>query len=321
MAFLILTPFVPIGAQGHVFYEGDLEEFSLAEQDVESALATINEIDGFIYKAAPVEGESDRSAFTDYLTYTVKPGETLSSIAGDFRLSVETIKMVNGIYNTNSVRAGSVLEIPPVDGVLHTVAAKDTVESIAKKYKAEAEDIISQNDLEEGSTLEEGLVLIVPGGKQEIPQPVRIIANNNTANYNGLSQADFAPAINSGGGWVWPVPAGTITTQRFGGPRGHGGLDLAKRSGGPIYAAADGVVSRADGDGYNGGYGKVAVVNNGNGIQTLYAHLSQIYVQPGQVVSAGDVIGLMGTTGRSTGVHLHFEVIVHGIKRNPMLWY
>lgn len=120
-----------------------------------------------------------------------------------------------------------------------------------------------------------------------------------------------------------PVPAaeftsgyGTRTDPFRGGAARHQGIDLAAPVGTPIYATADGTVSEA---GYNrGGYGNLIKLNHGRGIETRYGHLSRILVSPGQRVTRGQLIGRMGSTGRSTGSHLHYEVRIDGRAVNPI---
>ena len=116
---------------------------------------------------------------------------------------------------------------------------------------------------------------------------------------------------------MWPVN-GTLTSgfgPRWG--RMHEGIDIAGGSGTPIAAAAAGTVIVA---GWNGGYGNLVVVDHGGGISTAYAHMSSIAVSVGQSVGQGTVVGGMGTTGHSTGVHLHFEVRVNGAAVNPLAY-
>ncbi|HBI27996.1 MAG TPA: metalloendopeptidase, partial [Peptococcaceae bacterium] len=112
-------------------------------------------------------------------------------------------------------------------------------------------------------------------------------------------------------------PTGGSITSRYG-PRGggfHSGLDIGAGQGAAVGAAAGGTVSSA---GWQGGYGNYVLINHGNGVSTRYAHLSSINVSSGQSVSSGQLIGRVGSTGNSTGPHLHFEVIVNGSTRDPL---
>ncbi|MCX6807449.1 MAG: M23 family metallopeptidase [Patescibacteria group bacterium] len=109
-----------------------------------------------------------------------------------------------------------------------------------------------------------------------------------------------------------------MLTQRY--SWRHGGIDIADRSMPLIYAAAGGTVIEVKYGGWNGGYGKYALVDHGNGYVTRYAHLSKLYVNAGDQVTAGQAIAVMGSTGRSTGPHLHFEIIENGARKNPLAY-
>ena len=160
------------------------------------------------------------------------------------------------------------------------------------------------NNLTESPTLEIGQSLILPGGvKPYVPQ--RVVAT--TASVPAPRDAKVGT-----GRFVWPM-SGTIS-QRFW--TGHSGIDIAAKSGAPIVAADDGYVAVLQSS--RTGYGNMIVLDHGNGYQTRYAHLSAFYVEAGQSISRGETIGACGSTGRSTGPHLHFEVIVNGVRRNPV---
>jgi murein DD-endopeptidase MepM/ murein hydrolase activator NlpD len=128
------------------------------------------------------------------------------------------------------------------------------------------------------------------------------------------------PTIVGTGSYVWPVSRGGTITSRFGrrGSNFHEGVDIAAPTGTPVLAADDGVVVLA---GWKGGYGKCIIVEHGNGSATLYGHLSQILVQQGHKVEKGKTIGLVGSTGKSTGPHLHFEIMQSGVKKNPLNYF
>jgi murein DD-endopeptidase MepM/ murein hydrolase activator NlpD len=128
------------------------------------------------------------------------------------------------------------------------------------------------------------------------------------------------PGIVGNGGWAWPTSGGIASGfgprlhPILGYYRQHSGLDIGGAQGQAIWAATDGVVSLA---GWNGGYGNTVILGHGEGTATLYAHMSAFAVSPGQYVSAGQVIGYVGSTGLSTGPHLHFEVRINGTPVNP----
>lgn len=242
----------------------------------------------------------------DIITHTVVPGDTLYGIAKKYKLSAETIMFANGLErNPDLLRLGQGLSVLPLNGILHTVAKNDTLEKIAKTYKVKVDAIVGYawNKLSaQNPTIVPGQKLIVPGGKKEIPVPTVQV-------YRG----PVPPGAKKGTGrFVWPTSG--YVTQAF--KPLHRALDIARGTGTPIKAADTGYVVVAGWS--NAGYGNYVVVDHGNGYQTLYAHLSRIFVQPGDVVGQGAVIGNMGNTGRSTGPHLHFEIRKGGIQLNPV---
>jgi murein DD-endopeptidase MepM/ murein hydrolase activator NlpD len=236
-------------------------------------------------------------------TYTVQEGDTLSFIASDYGVSINTVIWANNLKNADDINPGMELKIPPVTGVIHKVKKGDTIAALAKKYGVEADKIISFNFLPQEGDLQEGQELIIPGGKlqtQTAPAPV------STAKR-------FAYLPNLGGFFM--IPAIGFNWGRV---HGRNGVDIANSCGTPIYAAADGFVTLAKSSGWNGGFGKFLRITHSNGTETLYAHLGGLLASVGEYIAKGQEIGLMGTTGRSTGCHLHFEV--HGAK-NPLAKY
>lgn len=242
------------------------------------------------------------------IEYTVSEGDTVSSIAEKFGISSDTIRWQNDLDSRDRIKAGQKLEILPVTGISHKVKKGDTVYSIAKKYDIDAQPIVNfpfntfTND--ETFELAIGQIIIVPDGV--MPQ-----AQGPSPRTRQLTPD--AGTVVASGNFVWPT-SGRIS-QRF--VWYHKGLDIANKSTPNILAADSGVVVVAGWpDGY--GYGNRVVVDHGNGYKTLYAHLSSIYVVPGQTVQRGDAIGRMGCSGRCTGPHLHFEVILNGVYLNPL---
>lgn len=238
--------------------------------------------------------------------YTVQEGDLLSFIASDFGVSQQSIIWANNLKNADTMTPGQILRIPPVTGIIHTAKKGDTATSVAKKYGADAERIIAYNHLADDGTIGIGEEVIVPDGK---------MAAATTASIASVAKAvtSFLHLPDLGDYFKFP-------TFGFNWGRIHGrnGVDMANSCGTPVYAAADGTVTIADSTGYNGGFGKYIKISHPNGTETLYGHASKILVEVGQVVGKGDKIMLMGTTGRSTGCHLHFEV--HGA-RNPLAKY
>ncbi|KKR79398.1 MAG: Peptidase M23 family protein [Candidatus Daviesbacteria bacterium GW2011_GWA1_41_61] len=248
---------------------------------------------------------------SEVIEYLVKTGDTLSSIADEHDISVDTILWANDLTSKDSIKPGQKVKILPVSGVAHTVKSGDTLESVAKKYAAESQAVLDYpfNDLPDDFKLKTNQLLIVPDG---VPPKAPISKPRAAPRYLAQTQG---PAFSAPGGGSFSWPTRGSFTQYF--SWYHPGIDLADSSAPPI-AAADGGSVVVAGWPDNYGYGNRVVVDHGNGYKTLYAHLSNIYVSIGQTVSRGQVLGKMGTTGRSTGIHLHFEIRYKGIAVNPL---
>lgn len=250
---------------------------------------------------------------SEIIEYEVKSGDTLSGIAIKFDISTDTVKWANNLDDVHSIKPGEKLKILPVSGVAHTVKSGDTLESVAKKYSAEQQPILDFpfNDVPDDLKLKIGQVLIIPDGRP--PQAPAAPKLRPAPQY--LNQGPTSPAFNApgGGSFVWPT-RGSLT-QYF--SWYHPGLDIANSSA-PVITSADGGSVVVAGWPDNYGFGNRVVIDHGNGYRTTYAHMSNIYVTVGQKVSRGQAIGQMGSTGRSTGTHLHFEIRYKGIAVNPL---
>jgi murein DD-endopeptidase MepM/ murein hydrolase activator NlpD len=239
-------------------------------------------------------------------TYVVQFGDTISDIALKFGITPETIMWANSTLGDNPdlLRVGQELTILPVNGVYHQVGEKDTFESIAATFKADPAAIIAYplNKIDpENPIIQSGQWLVVPNGtKPYIPRKV-------TA-YSGPVPED---ATKGTGIFGWPT-TGSITQDYW---ASHRGIDIGGWVGAPIAASDSGHVVAAGWD--NTGYGNLVVIDHSNGFQTLYGHLSSFTVKVGDNVAKGQIIGEMGTTGNSTGPHLHFEIRQGTVQRNP----
>lgn len=235
--------------------------------------------------------------------YEVRPGDTLSEIAVMFGVSVNTIIWANNLSGGNDVHPKDILIILPVSGVEYTVVKGDTLKSVATKYNADVTEIAQYNGLDPAAPLVIGSTIIIPGGEISAPAPAAStkILTRTTSTSNTSSDCG-GPAQN--GYYGNPVPGGIITQ----GVHGCNAVDIGAARGTPIHAAAKGTVIIARTGGWNGGYGNYAVITHDNGSQTLYAHMKNVIISPGQSVSSGQVIGYVGMTGITTGPHLHFEV-------------
>jgi len=238
--------------------------------------------------------------------YNVQSGDTLASIGKKFGISVDTIKWANDL-KSDTIKPNQLLKIPPVTGVVHTVVSGETVYSIAKKYNTSPQNIVNFifNDFADIDTfaLRAGQTLFVPDGVIEVEQPKYLAQAPQYAN--------AIAGVRGSSSFIWPT-TGVITQY----PTWyHMAFDIANNSLPAILASDTGTVT------YSGcidwGYGCHIVIDHGNGYSTLYAHLSQLLVGAGQAVNQGQQIGVMGSTGRSTGAHLHFEIRSGDTLLNP----
>ena len=236
------------------------------------------------------------------IVYKVIEGETLASLSKKFAVSVNTIKWENDL-KSDTIKVGDELRIPPITGVVHKVASGETIYSLAKKYKTDAQKIVNFpfNDFEDLDTfsLNPGQTLFVPDG---------VIQSEPAAT---LFFAQAQAGVQGNSNFIWPS-TGIITQYPV---WYHMAFDIANNSQPPVLASDTGTVVSAGCIQY--GYGCHIIIDHGNGYSTLYGHLSVIDVAPGQVVGQGQKIGNMGSTGRSTGTHLHFEVRQGGTILNP----
>lgn len=249
-------------------------------------------------------------------TYVVQGGDTLSTIAGKFGLSLNTILWANDLTVRSVLQPGDELTILPVDGVYHSVASGDTVASIASAYGVGQDTVISHNGLINANALSIGDELLIPGGEVQVVTRRTSSAISNIisapATSSGTSATISSPTVTGSGAMIWPTDLRVIT-QYYG--WSHTGVDIDCGYTNDNYAADAGYVQFS---GWKGGYGYAVEINHGNGLVTRYGHHASLYVSAGQYVSQGQAIGRCGTTGRSTGTHLHFEVMANGAFRNPL---
>ncbi len=266
---------------------------------------------GSIVKPELASTEMTKRLRSGIVAYTVQSGDTISTIAEDFEISVNTILWENGLSASSIIRPGDKLDILPVSGLSHKVARGETLAGIARLYGADEQNITEFNELADASALQTGQKLLIPGGKKAAPATVR-------APYTGISAIkDLVAAPNAkpvaGNMMNWPTAGHTITQYYS---WRHTAIDIANKTGTPIYAADTGTIEYA---GWNtGGYGNEIVIDHGGGKKTRYAHLSKFYVATGDRVEKGQTIAAMGSTGNSTGPHLHFEVIINHVRQNPL---
>jgi len=261
------------------------------------------------------------------ITYTVQEGDNIFGIATQFGLLPETIVWSNREAINDApwlIRPGLEIFILPRDGIYHTVRSGETVASIAAEYEVEPAALYNEwNDVKEGQPLREGQLVVVLDGKSEAvtweaPQPEYAVAGSSQLSWGVCSGVTFTgPGAN---GWfTLPTGSSRVSGWYFHDPRNptHIGLDYACRLGDPIYAADNGVVTIA---GWNGGYGILIEVNHGNSFITRYGHFDSLTVGCGQAVYQGQLLGYCGTTGWSTGPHLHFEIRNNGVPQDPQAY-
>ena len=316
--FILVTSYTPNIA----FSESD---FYIVEGSAAMPSAIVTDDAGFLMPVNPQTNTSDRSQMTDKAIHTVQSGETLSTIAELYGLKTSTLLWENGLSSGSVLKVGMSLVVPPVDGVTHVVKSGQSLDKIAALYTIDKALISKQNALIDEAIVA-GQEIFVPGGKQIVTAPVydtasyrsSTIARTESGTRTELEGTAAAPAI----GKILIYPTRGKITQGY--RKGHLAVDIADRSKPPIWAAAAGTVIEADSGGWGGGYGNHITIDHGNGVKTLYAHLDYLDVTVGQYVNQGEVLGRMGNTGRVygvTGIHLHFEVIIDGVKMNPANYY
>lgn len=261
---------------------------------------------------------------TEARQYTVDTGDSVFEIAAKFNITPETVLWANYDQlkdSPDTISIGMELQIPPVDGVYYQWKEGDTLEQVAAQFKADPEDILnwSGNNIDlVDPQIEPGTMVMIPGGEREFQQWVIPVIPRGRA---GVSQSLYGAGTCEGGydgafgtgGFVWPAGNHSLSGNDYW--SGHLAIDIAAGEGAPVYAADSGVVVFAGGA--FGGYGNMVMIDHGNGYQTLYAHLSSVATRCGASVGQGGTIGYAGSTGNSTGAHLHFEVRYLGGFVNP----
>ncbi len=335
IGFFTVMSFTPSNAQYNIADASPvlMEDITQNYSEVNNAL--FFDQDGYIPKVSLQTQQSDRSTMNGKLVHEVADGETLSTIAEEYGLKTETLMWENGISNAAKIKVGQSLVIPPVNGVTHVVEKGQDLAKIAKAYNVNADNIVKQNQLIADSPLLTGQELFIPDAKP-LPAPAtparnanariasssRVNAKAGTAALTSGSKIGSSSTATPASGKILIKPTRGAKTQGY--HPGHYAIDLADASKPPIWAADSGTVVKVSTGTYGGGYGNHVIIDHGNGIKTLYAHMETVAVSTGDTVSQGDVIGKMGRTGRvfgRTGIHLHFEVIKNGIKQNPQNYF
>jgi murein DD-endopeptidase MepM/ murein hydrolase activator NlpD len=263
-----------------------------------------------------------------YLTYEIQPGDSISSIAERFGITSDYLLWNNPDVSSDPdlLIVGANLLVPSVNGLVYHVQLGDTLSDVASYYQIDVQNITAfgQNNIASPDSVIEGMVLVLPGAVPPPPPvaPAAAPVQSDPVNVGGDSSIPVPvgnPGPPSSTGFIWPI-SGSIS-QYFGEPEGgsyHHGIDIDgfNSYGSPIAAAADGQVILATWDNYGLGYHVILL--HADGSQTVYAHLSDIWVTQGQYVGQGQAVGALGSTGYSTGPHLHFEIRIGGVAVDPL---
>ena len=269
-------------------------------------------------------------------THTVQDGDNLWAISRRYDVTVDALARANDLTADSTLRLGKELSIPaagsttPVTAspsksaprtanasptVNYVVQPGDTLWSIAARHGTKIEDIMARNDLDESALIRPGQCLVISG--RELAQHRQLAAQSrNRAGVRPQPQMADVATLRAAGEFLWPSRG--VLTSRFGlrrYRRHHDGIDIAAPPGTPIFASRDGIVDSA---GRQNGFGLVIFLVHGDGLVTVYGHASRLLVVTGQAVKKGQLIALVGCTGRCTGSHLHFEVRQDGRAQNPL---
>ena len=282
-------------------YEENLSSLlASVESDISAADAALADLDAIADVNPKID--SDSSIIT-YQTYRVKSGDMIGFIADAFDVTQDTIISVNNIKQSRLIQPGQYLKIPSMPGIIYTVKKNgETAATIAEKYKVNADKCASANNVSLDTELKAGTSLFIPDA--ELDWATRQEINGDL--FKKPLHARYW--LSSNYGWRnSPFNAGARTF--------HGGIDMAVSQGTPIYAALDGTVTAV---GYNATYGNYVIITHHSGYKTLYGHMKSTACRRGNFVYTNTVIGYVGSTGMSTGPHLHFTVYKNGKTINPL---
>ncbi|MPZ99380.1 MAG: peptidoglycan DD-metalloendopeptidase family protein [Dehalococcoidia bacterium] len=259
--------------------------------------------------ATPSTPAGDGERVPIFFEYEVQPGDTVGSVAARFGIATDYIVWNNAdvITASDDLEVGARLQVPAVEGIIHSVRVDETVESVAARYDADPAHIVAfaANGLAGGAGLEADTLILVPGGVAPPEQSLPPGANQTPVPGTG------APVE-----WVWPVNGMLLSPFGPGHPLG---IDVSAEVGTPVTASTAGTVTFAGGDPCCD-YGYHLIIDHGAGYETVYAQLADFNAAPGQYVGAGDVIGWVGMTGRTSEPHLRFEIRRFGAHQDP-LWF
>jgi murein DD-endopeptidase MepM/ murein hydrolase activator NlpD len=245
---------------------------------------------------APSMAAAQATQLGSITAYDVKPGDTAVTVASKAGITVDTLVQVNQLPST-SLTPGRRLLVPPVDGTMVPVDPNQSLSLLAQTFRVDPDVLRKVNRLRSDSRLP--AQLFIPAISTDVIPPAP-----------SPSPGDPSTGRERVVRFAWPTQ-GTITQYFW---QFHPGIDIANAVGTPEVAADGGTVVWA---GW-GDYGIYVEIDHGNGFHTVYGHMSKVVVSKGQTVAKGQLIGLMGATGRATGPHLHFEIRYEGVPQNPL---
>lgn len=314
-----MQPYINPGAEldipnyDEISSQADLPAFTFQDQDL-----------GLI-RGQDLYTEGEEEFRTEVIQHVVVSGDSIWGLSNTYGISIPSILYAN--YDvlqdkSDNLLVGQVINIPPVEGIYHTWRSRDTLSSVASRYGATINDILLfiGNNLDlSNPVIEPGTQVMVPGGERELV-PISYAAVTRDAEGRLVSGWDGPGAclldsigLYGNGTFIWPSAVHYLTGNDYG--PGHNGIDLGSGLGSALFAADSGTVVYAGW--MNGGYGNFVVIDHGNGFTTLYEHLNTLSVSCGDNVFQGSVIGTAGSTGNSTGPHLHFEIRYANAPVNP----
>jgi len=308
-----VRPFLHFGTIGLIFFAitaGPIIFSSATEEEkaASNVLSTTVYGSDFLTKQAE---EVRQFRGGEIIVHVVGEGETISSIAELYGLQQETILWENDLVATSKIKPGDELSILPIDGVRHKVTRGETIYSIGKKYKLDEAQVQVIVDYPFNEFLNDETFELATGQNIMVPDGVKTTVTKTAPVTRTVYTTPDAGSVAASGSFVWPASGRITQGYRF----YHKAYDIANKSGGAILASDAGTVISSGWD--PSGYGNKVVIDHGNGYITLYAHMSVLQVRVGQRVNRGDVVGQMGSTGRSTGTHLHFEIRQGDVLLNP----
>jgi murein DD-endopeptidase MepM/ murein hydrolase activator NlpD len=286
--------------------------------------------EGGIFRLAHLHTSIPTRPRVHVITYTVELGDSVFGIADLFGLKPETIMWANTNIlqdNPHRLQVGQVINIMPTNGTYHKWRAGEDLQKVVEFYGVDVMKVIDwpgnpfdifDTDIE-NPAITPGTMLIIPDGQREmidygpprIPRDNPAIARTYGPGHCGV----LMDGIVGDGIFMWPTGEHWLSGYDYSPETNHNGIDIAGDTGNPIWATDDGVVVYSGWS--NSGYGNLVVIDHGNGWQSLYAHMDSVFVGCGESVFQGATIATMGTTGNTSGSHLHFEIVYGSAKVNP----